>query len=442
MGKPKSRANSEGTVFERPDRPGTFRALFYYTDPEDGKRKRKPFDAKTKKAALKAGRDWLQKLDGGLLPEADKLTLWTWLDRWLEDYMKPKGRTKSYIKAESCLRLYVKPHLGNEMLTKLKSPDIQRVFIQLLSTGGKEKAQIVEGIEVKEKCGISSSTVRMTRRYLIMALDKAIKVGLLLRNVAKETESPRLVKREINPLSREQSIELCKAAWEQVQYVASLDPEKTTASVTVADSSYIAILLALSTGMRLGEIFGLKWDAVDLAQGIIYVKRSLETGQTKEKFHDPKTPKSRRPIPLPDDAAKELREYKDRQDEKQSLLGDKWGEINLVITNDWGKILDTGNFTKRHYKPLLKKIGVDPKQIDFHDLRHTHATLLLLAGIHPKIVSERLGHASISITLDTYSHLLPNTQELAAKAMEGLAIFKSAETPDAPPSIEKVLSHE
>ena len=195
----------------------------------------------------------------------------------------------------------------------------------------------------------------------------------------------------------------------------------------------MAILLALSTGMRLGEIFGLKWDAVELAQGIIYVKRSLETGQTQEKFHDPKTPKSRRPIPLPEDVAKELREYKDRQNLKRELLGDKWSDINLVITNDWGKILDTGNFTSRHYKPLLKKVGIDPKQINFHDLRHTHATLLLLAGIHPKIVSERLGHASISITLDIYSHLLPNTQELAAKAMEGLASFNNPEL-DSPQS--------
>lgn len=429
MTKPKTRGNGEGTAFERSDRPGVFRALFFYVDPTTGEKKRKTFDAKNKKTALKAGRDWLQKLEGGLLPEADKLTLWAWLDRWLGDYMKPKGRTKSYAKAESCLRLYIKPYLGNELLAHLKSPDIQRVFTQLSVSGGKEVIKTVDGKKIKEKKGISSSTIRNTRRYLIAALDRAVKVGLLLRNVAKETEAPLLITEEIHPLTRTQAINLCKAAWDKVLSIAAIDPQKTAASVTVADSSYMAILLALSTGMRLGEIFGLKWDAVDLDQRIIYVKRALETGQTKEKFNDPKTTKSRRPIPLPEDAAKELREYKDRQDVQKELLGDKWSEMNLVITNEQGKILDTGNFTNRHYKPLLNKINVDPTITNFHDLRHTHATLLLLAGIHPKIVSERLGHASISITLDIYSHLLPNTQELAAKAMEGLAIFKEPISP-------------
>lgn len=411
MGKVKAKGNGEGTVFERPDRPGVFRAVFSYNDPETNEPKRKTFDRPSKREALAAGRKWVEQLGSGLLPDADKITLWQWLERWLADYVKPKVRTKSYAKSESCLRLYIKPYLGNSLMIKIKSPDVQRVFNRLMVDGGEETVKIIDDKEVREKKGVSTGTVRVTRRYLIMALDQAVRVGLLTKNVIKETEPPKLVKQEIHPLNKEQAAALTAAA------KAAADSAKKAR--TVKESAYMAILLGLGSGMRLGEIFGLKWDCVDLEKGIIYVKRALETGQTKKIFLDPKTPKSRRQIPLPVDVAKELRSYKKRQDWYKHLLGDKWEDNDLVITNQFGRVLDTGNFTNREFKKLLCEAGIN-KPVKFHDLRHSHATMLLLAGVHPKIVSERLGHSTVQMTLDTYSHLLPDTQETAARALDGL----------------------
>lgn len=369
-----------------------------YKDPVTGETKRKKLKgATTKAASLKIGQRWLEDLEGGLLPDADKTTLWEWLERWLQDYAKPALRVKSYDKYEGCLRCYVKPHLGNIQMGKLKSPDVQRLLNRLQSEGGSEGK------------GISTSTVKATRRYLSMALEQAVKAGLLTKNVVKDTVAPKLVKREIHPLTKEQAIALSAVAKDKGQI------------------PYIVILLALSTGMRLGEIFGLQWDCVDLERGIVFIRRSLITGRklvVGQWLQEPKTQKSKRQIPLPPEVAEELRKYKVWQEEQIEQLGDKYEDNTFVIANMFGRPVDTSNFTTRYFKAMLAEAGID-RSIKFHDLRHTHATLLLLEGINPKIVQERLGHSTVTMTLDTYSHLLPDMQDTAVKALEGLFREKS-----------------
>ena len=332
-------------------------------------------------------------------------TLGEWIDTWLEDYAKPKVRVKSFDKYAGCLRCYVKPYLGETSLRSLKSLDVQRLFNKLLEEGGKPIVkQLEDGTEVIEKRSISTSTVKATRRYLSAAIDQAVKVGLILQNVVKDTEAPKLIKKEICPLTKEQ--------------VAAL----TIAAKAVGEVQYMAVLLPLATGMRLGEVFGLKWDCVDLDRGIIQVKRSLITGlkgYNGERFQEPKTAKSRRQIPLPADVTVELRQYKQWQDGQKGLLGDKYIDEGLVLTNQWGQIYNTSNFTTRVFKKMLKEAKID-SSFKYHDLRHTHATLLLLQGVNPKIVQERLGHTTINMTLDTYSHLLPNMQNAAAEALTGI----------------------
>lgn len=431
MAKPKDRANGDCTVFERKDRPGTWRGQAVWLNPATGEQIVKSFDCsigtdrQRKRVALEKAQDWLKKVQGGLLPDADKVTLWDWLERWLQDYVKPKVRVGSYLKCEGCLRLYIKPYLGKVLITRLKSPDIQRVLNQLLIDGGQEKTKKVDDKEIKEKKGIATGTVRVTRRYLIMALDQAVKVGLLTRNVIKETEPPKLTKKEIHPLNKKQAAKLAE--------VAKAAMEAATEEKTVRDSAYMAILLALATGARLGEILGLKWDCVNLDKGIIYIRRVLDLKQKGGIFNEPKTAKSQRQIPLPADVAKELKKYKTRQEWQKHLLGDKWEgcgdekneqadkdkDSGLVITNHFGRPLNASNFEGRYFKPYLAQAGIS-KTVKFHDLRHTHATLLLLDGVNVKVVSERLGHSTVQMTLDIYSHVLPGMQDTAVKALAGL----------------------
>jgi integrase len=185
-----------------------------------------------------------------------------------------------------------------------------------------------------------------------MALDQAVKVGLLTRNVIKETEPPKLTKKEIHPMNKKQAAKLAE--------VAKAAMEAATEEKTVRDSAYMAILLALATGARLGEILGLKWDCVNLDKGIIYIRRVLDLKQKGGIFNEPKTAKSQRQIPLPADVAKELKKYKTRQEWQKHLLGDKWEgcgdekkragrhgqrqSSGLVITNHFGRPLNASNF--------------------------------------------------------------------------------------------------
>ncbi|MBP2658562.1 MAG: integrase family protein, partial [Firmicutes bacterium] len=136
-------------------------------------------------------------------------------------------------------------------------------------------------------------------------------------------------------------------------------------------------------------------------------------------FQEPKTAASRRKIPLPADVTKELKKYRKWQEWQKHLLGDKWEDNDMVLANNFGRVVDTSNFTSRYFKNMLVQAGID-RSVKFHDLRHTHATLFLLQGVIVKVVSERLGHTSIKMTLDTYSHVLPDMQETAVKALEGL----------------------
>ncbi|MCI1749937.1 MAG: site-specific integrase [Megasphaera cerevisiae] len=186
-------------------------------------------------------------------------------------------------------------------------------------------------------------------------------------------------------------------------------------------SSYMAVKLAASTGMRLGEIFGLCWDCVNLNAMSIQVRRSIITGGKLNQFQSTKTKRSQRLIPITIDLTTELTTYKDYQENYARELGDKWiNNKNALITGCYGNILSTSNFKSRYFIPVLNRAGIF--NFTFHDLRHTHATLLLSQKVNPKIVQERLGHSTITLTLDTYSHLVPDIQKEAVNALDKLGI--------------------
>ena len=260
---------------------------------------------------LNRGRQWLAELENGLLPDADKLTVKEWLQTWLEQYAEPNVRIKSYKKYESCLRQYIYPKFGRVTLKKLSDVDLQRHWKSMATEGG------VKGLV------LSALTVRNTRRYLSMALDQAVKSGYLLRNVAKLTKSPKVPFEEVEVLTEEEARGLIRQAKE------------------AGESAHIIVLLALSSGMRLGELFGLRWSDVDEA-GTLHVQRQLVTGIKGKVFGPLKTAKAKRKIPMPKSVAKELRKYRKWQEWQAHLMGDKWEENGLVGTNFLAGRFDPG----------------------------------------------------------------------------------------------------
>jgi integrase len=384
------RFRGEGTVAYNECRQN-YVARFSYTDIKNGAVKRKSFSAKSAQEALRRGKKWKKDIEAGLLPDGEKTTLWEWLNFWLVNYAKNKVRAKTFDKYESCLRCYIKPNLGNIAIRKVTGILVQQVFNELLVTGG-EKGK-----------GISSSTVNATRKYLRAAFDQAQKDGIVKNNAVENTVAVKTIKRDIQILTFEQSKNLIEQ---------SKNFKKQYGPVP-----YMLLLLSLETGMRLGELIALKWECVNLTSGLIYVKRSANTSKPSLKFQEPKTKRSIRQISLMKSTILALEKYKNWQDSYKIMLGDKYKDNDLVIVNLFGNILHPSNFTKRIFKPLLSKVGID-HAFRFHDLRHTHASQLLMVGANPKIVQERLGHSTIAMTLNTYSHLLPSMQNEAVKVLE------------------------
>ncbi|SFL43868.1 tyrosine-type recombinase/integrase [Pelosinus propionicus] len=406
----KKRAFGEGTIYENKKR-DRWEGQFSYLDSATGKTKRKLITGRTQKQVSVKGKKFLQDIENGLLPDADKITIWQWLDCWLIDYIKPNVRTKSFEKYESCLNNYIRPTIGHIGITKIKAPDIQRVFNDMLASGGKAKT------------GLSTSTVRATRRYLSMAFSKAVQVGILAKNVVQVTDAPRLVKEEIRPLTEEQATILLQTAKEGEYFYWGVKQRRKSSEGNEYHKAmaYMVVSLALSTGMRLGEVFGLKWKDIDFPNNTLNVQRALVSSNTKGMiFEDPKTKGSKRRILVTVSTKEALERYQKEQKWFADFLGDKFdNEEKLLFTNLWGKPVDTSNFTTRYFKKMLMQAELD-KEFSFHDLRHTHATLLLRQGINIKVISERLGHSTVAMTLDTYSHLMPDMQETAVKALEGM----------------------
>jgi integrase len=229
------------------------------------------------------------------------------------------------------------------------------------------------------------------------ALEDALRFGLVQRNVADLVKAPQMAKHPMQVFTPEQAR----------QFLEAIKGNRL-------EAFYV---LALNTGMRLGELLGLKWREVDLDAGTVQVQESLKKAESGHVLGKPKTAGSRRKVMLTPTAVAALRAHRTRQ-LAERLQSPLWYDNDLVFTNAVGNTLCPTNVYRRGFKPLLRTAGLP--MIRLHDLRHTAATLLLLSGVHPKVVSEMLGHSSINITLNLYSHVLPDIQASATSAMERL----------------------
>ncbi len=225
----------------------------------------------------------------------------------------------------------------------------------------------------------------------------AVRWRMIQVNPAEYVEKPRQQRKEMQALSPGQVARFLEAA--------ALDPWGNV------------FAFAIATGMRPSEIMGLQWQDVDLAGGSVVVRRVLTRHKGGRGLTPPKTPRSRRTIPLPSTIAAQLREHQQGQQVERAAAGAAYDDQGFVFAHRLGQPLCDRTLVESHFKPILERAGL-PRGIRFYDLRHTCATLLLLANVNPKIVSERLGHSTVTLTLDTYSHVLPTMQRAAADQLE------------------------
>jgi integrase len=331
----------------------------------------------TKKDAERKRTEMLRALDTGSYVKPTKMSVGEFLERWLRDYVGANiQKAKSREFYTSIVRVHLIPAMGSIALTRLTPARVQEYYRD------------------RVEAGLSSTSVQGHHRTLHRALECAVKWGQVGRNVCDATEPPKRRRVEMKTWTPEES-------------------GRFLATARAAETRYYALFAAaIYTGLRQGELLGLRWQDVDLDAASLAVQQTLEKAGTAPRFGTPKTAKSRRTVALPGELVTTLRAWKATQNAERLAIGPDYRDYGLVFTIPGGGPINKDNLTSRTFAHLMEQAKVP--RIRFHDLRHTSATLLLAANINPKVVSERLGHGTVGITLDIYSHVLPPLQRDAA----------------------------
>lgn len=350
----------------------------------DGKRRQKWHSVKgTKKDAERELARLLHELNVGTYVEPTKLTLGEFLKRWLES-AKTNVSAKTYWRYRQIVENDLTPALGSVPLPKLRPLAVQEYYAKALESGRKDG-----------KGGLSAQTVLHHHRVLRQALQQALRWQLIARNPIDAVEPPRARRKPITVPSDAEIAWLLEAS------------EGTRLHVPIA--------LAIRAGMRRGEILGLHWSDVDLSSRKLTVAWSLSETPDGVEFKEPKSNRGRRTIALPPFVCTILQKHSEQQKARKALLGDAYEQNDLVCCREDGSVWKPSAFTSA-YRDLLRRRKM--RSINFHALRHCHASQLLKAGISPKVISERLGHSKVGFTLDTYAHLLAGMDEEAAMRLD------------------------
>lgn len=371
---------------------GHWYAVIDIRDPATGKRKRKWHslpECKGKRDAQDACNRLLADQSDGSYVEPSKITLAQFFDRWLK-HIKPNVSPRTHERYEQIATKNVTPLLGAKVLSKLQPIDISEAYSKALESGRRDG-----------KGGLSPRTVHHMHRVLFSALNQAERWKLINRNPAALLEKKDRPKIERKP-------------------VKTIDAPTTATVIDAAREQrlFIPIVLGALCGLRRGEITALRWQAVDLEAGQLAVVAStsqLDTGDKAKRIRDKEAKSGKaRTVALPSLAVEELCRWRAAQAEELLKLGIRRDDSWKVFTLADGSTMQPHSLTSAMSK-FLKKWGVT-----LHKLRHSHASHMLASNVHPKIVQERLGHSSISVTMDIYSHLMPNMQGEAAAAVDGV----------------------
>jgi integrase len=357
------------------------------TDPATGKRHRANVTFRgDRKSAEKELRRLQKAIDDGAHVDPSRITVRDWLAQWL-DTIRPEVAPKTHERYGELVRHFLAPALGNLQLGKLAPVHIQQCYTELAEGGRRDG----------KPGGLSPRTRRQIHAVLSSALSRAVELQLLARNPAEvfRKRQPRIERKEMVALTVEQSQRL----------LAALRHSRV----------YWPVLLALSTGMRRGEILALRWRNIDLDRGSLRVIESLEQTKAGLRFKPPKNGRTR-VITLPAFVVDELRRLRREQAEELLVLGSPQDDATVVCARADGLPLQPRSLT-HEFSVLMAHIK-DVPPVRFHDLRHSHATQLLAAGLHPKVAQERLGHSTITTTMDIYSHVTAQVHEDAAARID------------------------
>jgi integrase len=377
----KKRGNNEGSIYRRKN--GTWAAQYTVWTAEG--RKRRSVAGKTRAEVSRKLTEAMADRDGGSLYDARKLTVGEYLDRWLADSVKGTVKETTYANYAYITHKHISPALGHVKLKTLTPAHVRGFY--------KEKA----------RTNLSAATVKKMHVVLRKALSQAVSDGLIPRNTADGVKPPRVSApgEEIQPLSSEECATFLEASRGER-----------------LEALYV---LAVHCGLREGELLTLRWEDVYLeaVKPAMLVRRTLTRGEDGRGWvvgASTKSGKGRR-VRLTRQAVTALKDHRKRQLEERMRLAELWQDQGLVFAGETGSLLNPSNLRNRSFKRIKTRSSVR-EDLRFHDLRHTCATLLLGEGVNVKVVSEMLGHASITITLNTYSHVLPDMQDSAADAME------------------------
>lgn len=341
---------------------------------------RKSFYGKTRDEVQKKLKQGIRDVDNGLQLTTNQETLGQYLATWLEG-VKHQVKTSSFHCYDNSIRIHVVPNLGKHRLSKLTPQHVQQFYTQKLEEG------------------LSTTTVRQIHLILHRALKDAIRMGLIQRNVTEMVRPPRKRKVEMKTLDARQA----------ALFVEAANGERLEA----------LFVLAITTGMRQGELLGLRWQDVDIDKGIIHVRQALYITRGVIYLTEPKTVNSRRTIQLAKVAIYALRKYRIQYLQEALAFGPDWNtKYNLVFPTTTGNPIRAAHLVSLAFHRILRNAGLS--HIRFHDLRHTAATLMLERGVNPKMVSEILGHSDISITLGIYGHITPRMQQMALDTIDEL----------------------
>ena len=379
--KSRRRGKGEGTVFYREDRKQWVAQITL----DDGTRKAYYF--KTEKEAIEKKTQLLYEMKQGILATGKQQKLRDYLEQWLEEVHRPTVRLSTYLNYRRNLDKHILPALGNIQVQKLTPQTVQAFYASKMNSG------------------LKARTIHLFHAILHKALDNAVRWNLVSRNVCSVVSLPRLQKYEVHPLT----------------------PEQANALLEVARGKRLEAILtvALITGMRRGELLGLRWQDINFEQRSLQVQRSVSRLPGHGFIEsEPKTASGRRNITLPPVLIEVLKQHRTHQKETRLKAGSTWVEQDIVFCTRHGGFIDQ-SYLRQLFESLLKESGLP--HIRFHDLRHSAATILLTLGIHPKVVQELLGHSTVSMTMDIYSHVLPSLQEDTMEKMG--EVFKRQQEP-------------
>lgn len=370
------RGQHEGSVHQRKD--GRWEAKVRLGFRPDGRPLRRYFYGATRGEAVQKMNEAVRQFRNGLPVVADKQRVGEFLASWLTTTAKPRLKAGTFEDYKLIVEKHLIPALGRYRLRELAPQHVQA----LIAAKGQE---------------LAPRRVAVIRAVLRAALNDALKWELVSRNVATLVDlprAPRFVPTVLTPAGAK-------------KLVAAAAKHRLGALFSVA----------LASGLRLGEALALRWEDVDLAKGTLSVRRTLQRVNGELVFGEPKSARSIRSIYLPSLAVRALKRHRTRQKAERLKAGGAWRDSGLVFTSSIGTPLDDRN-VRRAFNEVLKAAKLPPMRI--HDLRHTCATLLLAQGENPRVVMETLGHSQVSLTLDTYSHVLPSVQKEAAQRLDAV----------------------